>query len=215
MTPRYFLVVALAGAGARLAAQNDEPSLDLLKRYMMGSYSSAVQHERDTSYLNVELEMRRIWLKESDGIWLYVEQAPAKKKDKPDRQRIYHLTQQDDTTFISTVCDLDSMHLFTGAYKDIVRFNGLKTSEAKPLPGCALVLHWRKGHFIGSTKENECKNAWGRAVYATSEVNIGPQGMVSWDRGYDDTNKQVWGAQKGGYEFVKRKPAKAVMPTNN
>ncbi len=195
-----------------VSAQNDKPSLDLLKSYMVGSYSSALQHERDTSYFNIELEMRRIWLKDTDGIWLYVEQATAKKKDKPYRQRIYHLTQQDDTTFISTVCDLDSMHLFTGAYKDIARFNGLKTSEAKPLPGCALVLHWRKGHFIGSTKENECKNAWGKATYATSEVNIGPQGMVSWDRGYDDTHTQVWGAEKGGYEFVKKKVAKARMP---
>lgn len=195
-----------------VSAQNDKPSLDLLKTFMVGSYSSALQHERDTSYFNIELEMRRIWLKEPDGIWLYVEQATAKKKDKPYRQRIYHLTQQDDTTFISTVCDLDSMHLFTGAYKDIARFNGLKTSEAKPLPGCALVLHWRKGHFIGSTKENECKNAWGKATYATSEVNIGPQGMVSWDRGYDDTHTQVWGAEKGGYEFVKKKVAKARMP---
>ena len=215
MTPRYLLVVALACAGAQLVAQNDKPSLDLLKRYMVGSYSSAIQHERDTSYLNIELEMRRIWLKDADGIWLYVEQAAAKKKDKPYRQRIYHLTQQDDTTFISTVCDLDSMHLFTGAYKDIARFNGLKTSEARPLPGCALVLHWRNGHFMGSTKENECKNAWGKAVYATSEVNIGPDGMISWDRGYDATDTQVWGAEKGGYEFVKKKAAKTAMPTTS
>ncbi len=215
MTARCSLAVALSGICLAVAAQSDKPTLDLLKKYMVGSYSSAAQHERDTSYFNIELEMRRIWLKESAGIWLYVEQAAAKKKDKPYRQRIYHLTQQDDSTFISTVCDLDSMHLFTGAYKDIARFNGMTTEEARPLPGCALVLHWRNGHFIGSTKENECKNAWGKATYATSEVDIGPDGMVSWDRGYDDTNTQVWGAEKGGYEFVKRKPSKAPAPNNN
>lgn len=215
MKPKNPLFACACICAVFVSAQNDKPSLDLLKRYMVGSYSSAAQHERDTSYLNIELEMRRIWLKESAGIWLYVEQATAKKKDKPYRQRIYHLTQQDDSTFISTVCDLDSMHLFTGAYKDIARFNGMKTEEARPLPGCALVLHWRNGHFIGSTKENECKNAWGKATYATSEVDIGPDGMVSWDRGYDDTNTQVWGAEKGGYEFVKRKPSKAPAPNNN
>ena len=201
----------MASIGLGVTAQNDKPTLDLLKRYMVGSYSSAAQHARDTSYLDIELEMRRIWLKEPDGIWLYVEQAAAKKKEKPYRQRIYHLTQQDDSTFISTVCDLDSMHLFTGAYKDIARFNGLKPDEARPLPGCALVLHWRNGHFIGTTKENECANAWGKATYATSEVDIGPDSMVSWDRGYDDTNTRVWGAEQGGYEFVKKKPAKAKM----
>ncbi len=215
MKPRNFLFVYAWVISISIQAQRVEPSLDLLKRYMVGSYSSAAQATRDTSYLNIELEMRRIWLKESTGVWLYVEQAAAKKKDKPYRQRIYHLTQLDDSTFISTVCDLDSMHLFTGAYKDIARFNGIKPEEARPLPGCALVLHWRDGHFIGSTNANECRNAWGKAAYATSEVDIGPDGLLSWDRGYDDTNTQVWGAEKGGYEFVKKKLAKAPMPTNN
>lgn len=211
MTPRSCLVLAVALAALHTSAQSEKPSLDLLKRYMVGSFSSGVQSERDTSYLNIELEMRRIWMKDPDGIWLYVEQAMAKKKNEPYRQRIYHLTQQDDSTFISTVCDLDSMHLFIGAYKDVARFNGVRPPDAKPLPGCDLVLHWRKGHFIGGTREDHCKNAWGKAVYATSEVNIGPDGMVSWDRGYDATRKQVWGAERGGYEFVKRKPLKATM----
>ena len=215
MTPRYILAFVLGGSGLQLTAQNDKPSLDLLKRYMVGSYSSAAQHGRDTSYLNIELEMVRIWLKETDGIWLYVEQAAAKKKDKPYRQRIYHLTQRDDSTFVSTVCDLDSMHLFTGAYKDIARFAALKPMDTKPLPGCALLLHWRKGHFIGSTDGKACKNAWGKASYATSEVDIGPDGLVSWDRGFDGTDAQVWGAEKGGYEFAKRKAVKAVVPTTD
>jgi hypothetical protein len=30
--------------------------------------------------------------------------------------------------------------------------------------------------------------------------------MVSWDRGYNDEGEQVWGAEKGGYRFVKRPP---------
>lgn len=215
MSIRHTLLVLLAGGVLQTAAQSEKPSLDLLKRYMVGSYSSAVQSARDTSYKNIELEMARIWLKDPDGIWLYVEQAVAKAKDRPYRQRVYHLTQRDDSTFISTVCGLDSMHLFTGAYKDVARFAALKPSDAKPLPGCDLVLHWRQGHFIGSTNDKACKNAWGKAVYATSEVNIGPQGMVSWDRGYDASNKQVWGAERGGYEFVKKKPLKAPLPTQN
>ena len=185
-------------------AQDERPSLMLLKKYMVGSYSSALQARRDTTYLNIELEMVRIWLKDTNGIWLYVEQATAAKKDKPYRQRIYHLTQQDDSTFISTVCTLDSMHLFAGAYRDIARFGAIKPAEAKPLPGCDLVLHWRNGRFVGSTHDRDCTNAWGKATYATSEVVIGPDRMVSWDRSYNDAGEQVWGAEKGGYEFVKR-----------
>jgi hypothetical protein len=204
MSPRISIAIAGLLLSMTTSAQNTKPSLDLLKRYMVGSYSSAAQAARDTSYFNIELEMARIWLKEKDGIWLYVEQATAAKKDKPYRQRIYHLQQQDDSTFISTVYNLDSMHLFVGAYKDAARFAAIKPADARPLAGCALTLHWRGGRFAGSTHESDCKNAWGKATYATSEVSIGPDGMVSWDRGYDDTHTQVWGAEKGGYEFVKK-----------
>lgn len=186
-------------------AQEEPPSLDLLKRWMTGSFTSAHQAANDTDYFNIELEMVRIWLRETDGIWLYVEQAVATKKDKPYRQRIYHIIQIDDSTFTSTVCDLDSMHLFKGAYKDIARFNGLKPAEARPLPGCSLTLHWRGGRFVGSTHANHCRNAWGKASYATSEVSIGPEGMISWDRGYNDANEQVWGAEKGGYVFLRKR----------
>ena len=196
---------------ACLRAQTKAPSLNLLKNYMIGSFSSAAQAAQDTAYFNIELEMARIWLREKDGIWLYVEQAVAKKKDKPYRQRVYHLTQRDDSTFISTVCELDSMHLFVGAYKDVARFNGLKPTDAKPLPGCALMLHWRGGHFVGSTNGKECINAWGKAAYATSEVDIGPSMLISWDRGYDAHDKQVWGAEKGGYRFVKKSVRVAPM----
>jgi hypothetical protein len=198
------LLLSIGCAFSLQGMAQTKPTLELLKNYMIGSYSSAAQAAEDTSYFNIELEMARIWLREKDGIWLYVEQATARKKDKPYRQRIYHLTQQDDSTFISTVCNLDSMHLFAGAYKDVARFNGLKPVDAKPLPGCALTLHWRNGHFVGSTNGRECINAWGKAAYATSEVDITPGLLVSWDRGYDQEGKQVWGAEKGGYHFVKR-----------
>jgi CpeT protein len=210
MNIRIIALLSAVTFGFAASAQSPQPSLELLKTYMLGSYSSAEQAAQDTNYFNIELEMVRIWLKETDGIWLYVEQATAKAKDKPYRQRIYHLEQQDDSTFISTVCNMDSMHLFKGAYKDVARFGALRPSVAKPLEGCALVLHWRNGHFVGSTHESDCKNAWGKATYATSEVDIGPDGMVSWDRGYDDTHAQVWGAENGGYRFVKKKPAAAL-----
>jgi hypothetical protein len=29
------------------------------------------------------------------------------------------------------------------------------------------------------------------------------QGLASWDRGFDSTDNQVWGAEKGGYIFKK------------
>jgi CpeT/CpcT family (DUF1001) len=64
--------------------------------------------------------------------------------------------------------------------------------------------------MVGSTHENDRKNAWSKAAHATSEVNTGPDGLPSRDRGYDGMKAQVWSAGLGGYEFVKMKvePAK-------
>ena len=41
------------------------------------------------------------------------------------------------------------------------------------------------------------------AAYATSEVTITENELISWDRGYNDKDEQVWGAEKGGYHFLK------------
>ena len=44
------------------------------------------------------------------------------------------------------------------------------------------------------------------AAYAVSEAIISPQGLLTWDRGFDAAGKQVWGATKGGYDFVRQTP---------
>ncbi len=42
-------------------------------------------------------------------------------------------------------------------------------------------------------------------MYTTSEVVLSSDRMVSWDRGWDAEGKQAWGAEKGGYVFIKRR----------
>lgn len=51
----------------------------------------------------------------------------------------------------------------------------------------------------------QCPSDRKGAAYATSEVTITPERLLSWDRGYNEKDEQVWGAEKGGYEFVKLK----------
>jgi len=55
--------------------------------------------------------------------------------------------------------------------------------------------------YEGSTEGNNCESDLRGAKYATSEVKISKDGIISWDRGYDAEGKQVWGAEKGGYIF--------------
>jgi hypothetical protein len=39
-------------------------------------------------------------------------------------------------------------------------------------------------------------------------VTIWPDRLISWDRGWNDKGQQVWGAEKGGYIFVKQRRLK-------
>ncbi|HEU4403749.1 MAG TPA: chromophore lyase CpcT/CpeT, partial [Polyangiaceae bacterium] len=79
-------------------------------------------------------------------------------------------------------------------------------ADAAERAGCAVELDWHEGEraFAGSTSGRACPSGLRGASYATSEVRLDAERLVSWDRGYDDAGKQVWGATKGPYEFVRR-----------
>jgi hypothetical protein len=71
-----------------------------------------------------------------------------------------------------------------------------------------IVLHvtriWRgrpDGKFEGSTLGRLCSSHLRGSTWASSEVVIGPDGLVSWDRGWDDDGAQKWGSVKAGYRF--------------
>ena len=42
------------------------------------------------------------------------------------------------------------------------------------------------------------------ATYAVSDVTLSATQILSWDRGYDAQDNQVWGAEAGPYEFLRQ-----------
>jgi hypothetical protein len=72
--------------------------------------------------------------------------------------------------------------------------------------GCEVVLkRVEKNKFSGSTGDKTCPSELRGASFANSIVTVTKDGIVSWDQGFDKDGKQVWGAEKGGYKFVKIK----------
>lgn len=187
----------------RLSAQRTA-GLETLAVAMEGSYTSAEQAKADTNYYEIELEMKRIWGKRKDGAWFYVEQATADGKDKPYRQRVYHVQQVNDSVFTSDIHRIKGGEMLFGAYRDPVKLDALRHDSLDLLEGCTITLY-RRGHvYVGGTYGRNCPNERGKATYATSEVSILPGRMISWDRGYNDAGERVWGAEKGGYIFIKK-----------
>jgi hypothetical protein len=179
-------------------------ALEQLAYTMAGSYTSAAPAQADSSYFEIELEMVRIWPKRRDGAWFYVEQATAASKEKPYRQRIYHLREENDSTFISRIHTIKGGATFFGAYKDLVKLATLSPDSLVALEGCDITLRRRGDTYVGSTEEGRCPSTREGASYTTSEVVLSADRMVSWDRGWDADGRQVWGAERGGYVFLKR-----------
>lgn len=176
---------------------------------MTGTFSSAEQSAADPeNYFNVRLVMTPIWFNRIDGKWFYVEQAIATSAAKPYRQRVYHVTAEADGTFHSAVFTLpgDPLRFSDGSGKPNAAFNEVTPETLKARDGCTVVLRAQPdGSFAGGTVGKDCPSDRQGAKYATSEITISENQIVSWDRGFDEAGKQVWGAEKGGYVFKRVK----------
>lgn len=182
-----------------------EKDLEILARWMQGSYSSEEQSKNDSDYYNISLEMKNIWTDKSSGYWLYVEQAIAERKDQPYRQRIYHLVVEDGL-IKSKIYLLPDEKKFIGGWKNIELFNDIGPDSLQQRIGCEVIIERQDEYtFIGSTVDKNCPSDLRGASYATTEVTISENTLISLDRGYNDKDEQVWGAKNSGYIFKKIK----------
>ena len=110
----------------------------------------------------------------------------------------------DETTIVSKVYEIKEPARYAGGWKDAIKLATLTSEELIDRQGCSIYLRKNAdGTFQGATPEKECLSSLRGAKYATSEVVISPDQLLSWDRGWDANDKQVWGAVKGGYVFKK------------
>jgi hypothetical protein len=178
--------------------------LKTLYGFMAGDFSSEAQSMADTTMFHVNLRMIPIWPKDKDGYWLYIEQSIAGSEDKPYRQRVYHLYLEDDTTILSKVYEIKNPKQYTGGWQTPSKLEPLSRDSLIDRRGCGIYLHKHSdGSFSGSTPGHECLSSLRGASYATSEVTITEDKVLSWDRGWDQYGHQVWGATKNGYIFIK------------
>jgi len=195
------LTVLLALPG--LLAQGD-PELMLLQRWLTGSFSSEAQAAEDPDFKNIRLEMVAIWPERADGPWIYVEQTLALSIDKPYRQRVYRLSRLGPNHFQSTVYTLAEPEALIGAWRDPQRFKALAPEQLEERAGCAVFLEKGEAAFVGGTRGDDCLSTLRGAHHARSEIELFADRLISWDRGFSEDGRQVWGAEKGGYRFVRQ-----------
>lgn len=180
--------------------------LEVLASWMTGSFSSEEQSLADTNFLDIRLEMLQIWKDRRDGIWMYVEQARDDRLEQPYRQRVYKLTEPEQGIFESRVYEIPDPLRFAGEWKKEFPLTSLTPDSLIERPGCSLFLKKTEvGTFTGGTRERECLSNHRGASYAVSTATIEQNQMITWDQGFDQEEKQVWGSEHGGYVFRKLK----------
>ena len=195
------LVVLASSCGGETESVD---SLELVATWMSGSFSSHLQAEADSDDFHIRLHHARIWPERTDGPWLYVEQAGASSPEEPYRQRVYRLVAAKDGVVESRVYELPDPQAAVGGWKTEAPLADLEPSALRRMEGCTVFLRRQDdGSYSGATEDAACLTTWGGATYATSEVTVREDEIVSWDRGYDADGQQVWGAVKGGYTFRK------------
>ena len=169
---------------------------------MQGSFDSQAQAALDSSYYAISLHMYPIWPER--GQFLYVEQALASMQDKPYRQRIYELRTFEGGVVESHVYKIPADSSWVGKWKTPEAFEALALSDLDHLEGCEVRLApIAEAHYSGSTGDQTCPSVLYGAAYAHSQVDVQPDRIESWDRGFDAEGNHIWGAEKGGYVFLR------------
>ena len=188
------------------AGTTDAPSFDAaaeLERLLVGHYDSSAQAASSRDYYNIMLTMCPVSVPDIGERVLYVEQTAADTPDEPYRQRLYVLEAgANEFEAVCRIYELAGPRTFTGTCNDPEAAE-FPMDRVLLLEGCDVTLVWDGEQFVGGTDDTACGTDFGGATYATSEIVLDEEVLVSWDRGYGDDGRQVWGATGGGYEFVR------------
>jgi hypothetical protein len=135
------------------------------------------------------------------GIFLYQEQALSRDLANPYRQRFLQ---------ISPSSYSQSVRSRTFKPADPIRWSGwcnqpaaARTLTAQELGSsvCNVFLRRSGDRYIGNTPANGCPVSVRGAVRITNHVVLHANGMDTWDRGFDASGKQVWGARSESYQY--------------
>jgi len=168
---------------------------------LIGVMETSAQARVDPDAPNVRMTTCPVQLEDSEGIFLYQEQALLQGLYRPYRQR-----------FLRIAPSPDGKQVESKSFKpvDPQRWIGLcerperdRTLQANDFSdtGCSVFLVLVDKTYIGKTQPEGCPTNFRGAVTITNTIFLHTTGMDTWDRGFDAQGNQVWGAQERPYEF--------------
>ena len=210
-----FLLIGMTASSLGLATTADRNSIESLKNIievsnlLIGTVDSSEQAGSNRNYQDVTIETCPVIIRDLPGYetnskFLYVDQSLTLWQGSPYRQRFVKISAgRDGKTINSTIYlpKIEKSQLVGLCRKSISERVFLY--DAIGTPSCLVNMRKLGKSWIGSTPANGCPSTRGSAKYTTSELVLNETGLISWDRGWNQDGKQVWGAVEGPYVFKK------------
>lgn len=189
-------------ATSRSALNPLEDPVAELAAWFSGYYRNRAQATSDPAFAEIELHVVPIWPGRTDGRWFYVEQGAVETSDAPDRQRVYRLTTGPDGVIAEVYAFRGDAERHVGAWMRSNPLLGVTPDVLDFRDGCTLYFERRPNRtYEGRTRGQTCVSRLRGASYATTELTVGQEGLVRWDRGMTHNGVQVWGPAAGPYRF--------------
>jgi hypothetical protein len=164
-----------------------------------------------------------VLVEREDAYWLYLHQGVAPNNEQlryhfdpkkpeetkmielygPYRPRIYRISEINPTHAVVQMFKIRDEIRFAAAAFFPELLKQLTIDDLIEMEGgfVDLIYNPETGSFKGGTRGMTCKNNYGGAEYATTEVKLEPGMLCSLDIGYKGNWTYVWGSQLGPYRF--------------
>jgi len=205
------LAVVLGNLSSATHAYDDQDVQEVAS-WIEGSYSSEKQSKVDTSYSHQRIEIRRIWMDRTDGMWFTFERYMPERDSLVLEQVVLHIHGVEENLTEVRVFAWKAPSSSIGLWKQPERADEFRLTDLVLRRGCEWYLQRDQTTYFGGTHGMACKPANQavtgafKASYGTTSVRIGDQGLVIWERGYSADNQQILGSAKGPYYYLKQKP---------
>ncbi|MBM4178423.1 MAG: hypothetical protein FJ211_03710 [Ignavibacteria bacterium] len=183
----------------------DEQDVNEVSSWIEGSYSTERQAKQDTAFRNERMEIRRIWMDRTDGVWFVLERFEPEMQSKPFQQRVIHIHGvEENLTEVRTFVWKDASTA-TELWKNPEKAAQFSVEDIRLQRGCEMYLQRNSSAFFGGTHGTACSGGRAGVSYLNISISIADQSIALWERGYSVDNKQILGSVKGPYYYLKQK----------
>jgi hypothetical protein len=162
-------------------------ALEALAYRLEGTHVSAV----DSTTPAITLQVVRLWHKQRDGAWLYVEEGSMDTVPSSMRQQVFQLQQQDDSTFTCAVYDLPVGPRWRGHHQDPMTLVRLRPDSLLEVAGCDMIFHVRGTRYVAVTSERSCPDGTTPSGYVSREMEVSSTAWSQHERVFDARGRVI------------------------